>query len=159
MKKRTKKIAITGITVLMCTCFLCIAILHNSIEKSIWGAMGIDSVNDIDKVQLAQQDFRAEELLSKSDRISLFYILSTTRKYDKTKDKTYVLNGSFLSYPIVHFEVDGEKQEIYWEYETGIIHYGGIEEKSVKYYLEEENAAELKELYEKYIDLRGVSRQ
>lgn len=159
MKKRTKKIALTGIAVLMCVFLFGMAIHYINIKKSIWGTMGIDSVNDIDKVQLAQQDFRAEELLAKSDRIRLFYILSTTRKYDKTKDKTYVLNGSFLSYPIVHFEVDGEKQEIYWEYETGIIHYGGIEEKSVKYYLEEENAAELKELYEKYIDLRGVSRQ
>ena len=51
---------------------------------------------------------------------------------------------------------------IYWEYKTGIMYYFSMEERKVKgekYYLEEDKAAKLKELFEKYINLQGVERQ
>ena len=114
----------------------------------------------MDKVRLAQEDFFAAHDLSERDKFRLFSILSSTRKYDKNMDQNYLLDGSFLYSPSVHFDFDDDRHTIYWEYESGIIYCEGAEGKEESYYcLEEDNATKLKKMYEKYIDLRGVSRQ
>lgn len=158
--RMTKKMKMLIVIIAIASiCFCVTAFWQQDIQKSILGEMKIKYVTDIDKVQLAQEDFLAEQLLSETDEIRLFQILSSTRKYNKAKDKSYLLNGSFLYSPKIYFDFDDDRHRIYWEYEAGIMYCDSIEGKRAIYYLEKENAVKLKELYEKYIDLRGVSRQ
>lgn len=169
IKKRKIQIIVI-VLVMVCLCF--ILFLQYSISKSILGETKVKYIVDINKVQevqLAQQDFTAEKMLSKRDKLRLFQILYSTRKYNKKKDKSYLLDGYFLFSPKIRlcygkdysWYKDGF---IYWEYKTGVMYYYyfSMEERKVKgekYYLEEDKAAKLKELFEKYINLQGVERQ
>ena len=166
--KKRKIPIIVIVLVMVCLCF--ILFLQYSISKSILGETKVKYIADINKVQevqLAQQDFTAEKMLSKRDKLRLFQILCSTRKYNKKKDKSYLLDGYFLFSPKIHLSYGKDSSWykdglIYWEYKTGIMYYFSMEERKVKgekYYLEEDKAAKLKELFEKYINLQGVGRQ
>lgn len=149
-KKKILVVSIVIVSVCLCTIFY----WRQRIGKSVLGEMKIQYACDMDKVRLAQEDFFAAHDLSGRDKLHLFSILSSTRKYDKKRDKSYLLDGSFLYSPKVYFDFDNDRYTIYWKYDSGIIYCEGTEGKEESYYyLEEDNAAKLKELYEKYIDL------
>ena len=95
--KKRKILIIVIVLVMVSLCF--ILFLQYSISKSILGETKVKYIVDINKVQevqLAQQDFTAEKMLSKRDKLRLFQILCSTRKYNKKKDKSYLLDGYFL---------------------------------------------------------------
>jgi hypothetical protein len=156
IKKR--KLIILAIAIVN-ICFCVIFFWRLNIKKSILGEIKIKQVSDMEQVRLAQEDFFAQKHLSKRDKYRLFQILSSTREYNKKKDEDYLLDGSFLYSPKVYFDFDNETYRISWEYKTGIMYCDSIGENRKTYYLKKENALKLKKLYEKYIDLRGVSHQ
>ena len=170
--KNIKKRKIPIIVIVLVMVSLCVIVfLQHIISKSVLGETKVKYIADINKVQevqLVQQDFTAEKMLSERDQLRLFWILCSTRKYNKEKDKSYLLDGYFLFSPKIRL-CYGEDYSwykdgfIYWEYKTGVMYYYfSMEERKVKgekYYLEEVKAAKLKELFEKYINLQGVGRQ
>ena len=168
--KNIKKRKIPIIVIVLVMVSLCVIVfLQHIISKSVLGETKVKYIADINKVQLVQQDFTAEKMLSERDKLRLFRILCSTRKYNKEKDKSYLLDGYFLFSPKIRLcygEDYGWYKDgfIYWEYKTGVMYYYyfSMEERKVKgekYYLEEDKAAKLKELFEKYINLQGVERQ
>lgn len=166
--KNIKKRKIPIIVIVLVMVSLCVIVfLQHIISKSVLGETKVKYIADINKVQLVQQDFTAEKMLSERDKLRLFWILCSTRKYNKEKDKSYLLDGYFLFSPKIRLcygEDYGWYKDgiIYWEYKTGVMYYFSGEEgkvKGEKYYLEEDKAAKLKELFEKYINLQGVGRQ
>lgn len=170
MQRKKKRNKLICILVIVSVCAGSVVFWQYSISKSILGETKVKYIADINKVQevqLAQQDFTAEKMLSKRDKLRLFQILCSTRKYNKKKDKSYLLDGYFLFSPKIYLCYDKDYSwykdgVIYWEYKTGIMYYFSMEERKVKgekYYLEEDKAAKLKELFEKYINLQGVERQ
>ena len=111
--KKRKIPIIVIVLVMVCLCF--ILFLQYSISKSILGETKVKYIVDINKVQevqLAQQDFTAEKMLSKRDKLRLFQILCSTRKYNKKKDKSYLLDGYFLFSPKIHLSY-GKDSSLY----------------------------------------------
>lgn len=129
-------------------------------QNSIWSKADVNHFYKMKKVQLAQDDFLATEYLEPTDKMKLFLILCNTQKYNNAKDESYLLDGYHLSNPSIRFHIDDTRYILNWDYEKGIIHYSGTsDEKETYYYINKKNAAKLKKLFDKYINLQGVSRQ
>jgi len=155
VKKKWGKIVGIVLAVIMLICLITSGLFYWRVKSSILGEMGIRHVFEIEKVVLAQGDRVALERLDERDQRKLFIILSHTRKYDKSRDKPYLLDGSFLYGPGIFFaNKPGQRGDlISWEYHEGIMEYmyPGLPIKhSGKYYLDQKYAQELRVLFDKY---------
>ena len=161
MKKIKKQcIIIVGILLVfvMCLCLVLSFFCYQSMKDSIWGEVGLRRMFGTEKVYLVQWQYHAEEAVDRGDRIKLFFLLTHAKKYDKERDKAYLLDGYFLRNPKINFRKkkdDGDWGDtIFWEDKKGILYYYQGKKK-MEYYLEKKYAQELKELFEKYISLQG----
>ncbi len=162
MKKRWVKIACIMLTVALIACFIAFGLFYWRVKHSILGEIGIDYVFDVEKICMTQDSGRPNGYLDQRDRKKLFMILSHTRKYDKQKDRPYLLEGNFLYGPFIKFRGkdfhDGQRGNwIHWDYHEGIFVYDYLEPEgdkewkhSRRYYLEKKYAQELRVLFDKY---------
>ena len=81
--KNIKKRKIPIIVIVLVMVSLCVIVfLQHIISKSVFGETKVKYIADINKVQevqLVQQDFTAEKMLSERDKLRLFWILCSTR--------------------------------------------------------------------------------
>lgn len=157
LKKKWMKIVGIMLVVVLIACLIILGLFYRRVRSSILGEIGIRHVLEIKKVRLTQGDRYAEDYLDESDQRKLFIILSHTRKYDKSRDKSYLLDGSFLYGPHISFASKpyrfGQGDRISWEYYKGILVYiypGDTMKESAKYYLDQKYAQELRVLFDKY---------
>ncbi|MCI8337654.1 MAG: hypothetical protein HFH62_03070 [Lachnospiraceae bacterium] len=167
-KRRWVKIVGILLVVALTACFVASGLFYWRVKHSILGEIGIDYVFRVEKIRMTQysaycmaQDpgFR-NGCLNQRDRKKLFMILSHTRKYDKNKDRPYLLDGRFLEGPDISFEREnyqlGERGDwINWDYlESTFVYYYPEQKRGEelkhgrKYYLEKKYAQELKALFE-----------
>ena len=156
IKRKWVKIAGIMLVVVLIACSIILGLFYWRAKQSILAERGIWNTFGIEKVFLCQGGGTAEGSLSKGDRRKLFMILLHTSRYDKEKDKPYLLDGAFLQGPSISFgdEPFGQEDMISWRNQEGIfIYYPDASPKhSCEYYLEKKYAQELKALFDKYTD-------
>lgn len=164
MKKRWVKIAVIALAVVLIASFAASVFFYWRMKHSVIGELGIHRALELEGIRLETWDQRAPEQLDMKDRWEILWILSHTRKYDKSKDQVYLPDGYYIYDPYIAFQKKGEEETecgIYWDYLNAKFYYypsDTSKRKNVVYYLDECYAQALRDLFEKYIKLSHVPK-
>lgn len=164
LKKRWVKIVGILLVVALTACVVASGFFYWRVKHSILAEMGIHRALELEGIRLETWDQRAPEQLDMKDRWKMLWILSHTRKYNKSKDQPYLPDGYYMYDPYIAFQKKGGEETecgIFWDYlKTKFYYYPSDTSKreNVVYYLDERYAQALKDIFEKYIELSWMPR-